>query len=119
MGLAQPAEDEAASFDELAKKGREGRPIPLRDIKELGKKEPIITLPNTADLTKAIEVFGSGVHRLLVVEEGKSDVVGILTQLRMVQFFWDNRQSFPVIDQLYPQYIKDLHIGSSSVLAIK
>ncbi|KAF2272433.1 uncharacterized protein EI97DRAFT_209807 [Westerdykella ornata] len=118
VGLAQPAQDEVASFDELAKKGREGKPIPLRDIKELGKKDPIITLPHTADLTKAIEVLGSGVHRLLVVEEGKPDVIGILTQLRMVQFFWDNRQTFPVLDQLYPQLIKDLHIGSSSVLAI-
>jgi hypothetical protein len=119
IGLAHPSESETASFDELAKKGREGKPIPLRDIKELGPKTPLITLPHTADLTKAMEVFGSGVHRALIVEEGKTDVIGILTQLRLVQFFWDNRQSFPVVDQLYPQLIKDLHIGSPSVVAIK
>jgi CBS domain-containing protein len=119
VGLAHPAENEIASFDELAKKGREGKPIPLKDIKDLSRKGPLITLPATADLTKAIEVFGSGVHRILVVEEGKTDVIGILTQLTMVRFFWENRQSFPVVDQLYPQLIKDLHIGSPSVLAIK
>ena len=28
VGLAHPSEDEVASFDQLAKKGREGKPIP-------------------------------------------------------------------------------------------
>ncbi|KAF2470356.1 uncharacterized protein BDR25DRAFT_34242 [Lindgomyces ingoldianus] len=118
VGLAHPTESDVASFDELAKKGREGKPIPLKDIKDLGKKEPLITLPSTADLTKAMEVFGSGVHRILVVEESSTNVVGILTQLKLVQFFWENRQSFPAVDQLYPLLIKDVNIGSHSVYAI-
>ncbi|KAF2751856.1 hypothetical protein M011DRAFT_473160 [Sporormia fimetaria CBS 119925] len=118
VGLARPAEDEVASYDELAKKGREGKPIPLRDIKDIARKGPLVTLPHTADLTKAVEVFGSGVHRILVTEEGKTDIIGVLTQLRLVQFFWDNRQSFPAVDELYPQFIKDLHIGSPNVLAV-
>lgn len=119
VGLAHPDEADVASFDELAKKGREGKAIPLKDVKDLGKKEPLISLPTSADLTKAMEVFGSGVHRVLVVKEGTTDVVGILTQLRLVQFFWENRQSFPVVDQLYPSLIKDLNLGSHSVIAIK
>ena len=120
VGLAHPDEEDVASFDELAKKGREGKPIPLRDVKEVGnKKEPLITLPHTADLTKAIEVFGSGVHRVLVAEEGTTDVIGVLTQLQLVKFFWENRRTFPDVDQLYPRLIKDLAIGSKSVLAIK
>jgi hypothetical protein len=120
VGLAHPDEEDVASFDELAKKGREGKPIPLRDVKEVGnKKEPLITLPHSADLTKAMEVFGSGVHRVLIAEEGTTNVIGVLTQLRLVKFFWENRQSFPDVDQLYPHLIKDLMIGSKSVLAIK
>jgi hypothetical protein len=120
VGLAHPEEQDTASFDELAQKGREGKPIPLKDVKEVGgKKEPLITLDETTNLSKAIEVFGSGVHRVLVVEEGTSNVVGILTQLRLVQFFWENRQSFPGVDQLYPQLIRDLSLGSKTVLAIK
>jgi hypothetical protein len=92
----------------------------LRDVKEVGnRKEPLITLPHDADLTKAMEVFGSGVHRVLVAEEGTTDVIGVLTQLQLVKFFWENRQSFPDVDQLYPHLIKDLNIGSKSVLAIK
>ncbi|KAF2174773.1 hypothetical protein K469DRAFT_680870 [Zopfia rhizophila CBS 207.26] len=118
VGIAHPTESDIASFDELAKKGRQGKPIPLRDIKDLGRKEPLITLPQTANLAKAMEVFGSGVHRILVVEENTTDVIGILTQLKLVQFFWENRKSFPVVDQLYPQLIKDLNIGSHSVYAI-
>ena len=120
VGLAHPEEGDIASFDELAKKGREGKPIPLKDVKEVGgKKEPLITLPDSADLTKAIEVFGSGVHRLLVAEAGTTNVVGILTQLQLVKFFWENRQSFPAVNQLYPHLLKDLSIGSKNVLAIK
>ncbi|KAI4665080.1 cell separation during budding [Alternaria viburni] len=119
VGLAHPEEGDIASFDELAQKGREGKPIPLKDVKEVGgRKEPLITLDETTDLSKAIEVFGSGVHRVLVAEEGTSNVKGILTQLRLVQFFWENRSSFPGVNQLYPQLIKDLNLGSKTVLAI-
>lgn len=88
-------------------------------MKDLGKKEPLITLPASADLTQAMEVFGSGVHRVLVAEEGSSKVIGVLTQLRLVEFFWENRQSFPAVDQLYSSLIKDLNIGSHSVFAVK
>lgn len=120
VGLAHPDEEDVASFDELAKKGREGKTIPLRDVKEVGYgKDPLVTLPHTADLTKAIEIFGSGVHRVLVTEEDSSDVIGVLTQLRLVRFFWENRQSFPAVDQVYPSLIKDLNIGAKTVLAIK
>lgn len=119
VGLAHPDESDVASFDELAKKGREGKPIPLKDVKDLGKKEPLITLPETADLTKVMEVFGSGVHRVLIAEEGTTNIVAVLTQLRLVRFFWENRQSFPAVDQLYPQFIRELSLGSHSVIAIK
>ncbi|KAF2738302.1 hypothetical protein EJ04DRAFT_486635 [Polyplosphaeria fusca] len=118
VGLAHPDDNDVASFDELAKKGREGKAVPLKDVKDLVKKEPLLALPTNADLTKAMEVFGSGVHRLLVVEENSTNVIGVLTQLRLVQFFWENRQSFPQVDQLYPQLVKDLNIGSHSVYAI-
>ncbi|OCK82426.1 hypothetical protein K432DRAFT_380434 [Lepidopterella palustris CBS 459.81] len=118
VGLAHPAESDTESFNDLVQKGREGKPIPLKDVKDLGKREPLITLPHTDDLAKAMEVFGSGIHRILVVQEHTTDVIGILSQLTLVRFFWENRKSFPAIDQLYPQLIKDLNIGSHSVFAI-
>ncbi|TID14279.1 Ubiquitin-like modifier-activating enzyme [Venturia nashicola] len=116
VGLAQP--EDRQSFKELAQKGREGRPIPLKDVKDLGKKEPLIVLPHTASLTKAAEVFGSGIHRLIVVKEGTQEVVGVLTQLRMVTFFWENGRHFESIEGLYQATLRELDIGSKEVFAI-
>ena len=64
VGLIQPEGDAASSLQELTEKARNGNKIPIRDVQDIGKKEPFITLPHTADLTKAVEVFGSGVHRI-------------------------------------------------------
>lgn len=120
VGLAQPEEEEQiTSFRELAKKAREGSKIPLKDVKDLGREEPLVTLPPSANLVSAIETFGGGVHRIVVVKENSSDVMGIFSQSRLVKFLWENGRSFPVIDQLYPQYLNDLKIGSHQVMSIK
>ncbi|KIW00416.1 uncharacterized protein PV09_08121 [Verruconis gallopava] len=116
VGLAQP--EDRQSFKELAQKGREGKPIPLRDVKDLSKKEPLFTLPHSADLTKAIEILGSGIHRIVIVDEKTGDAVGVLTQLRMVEFFWDNEKHFKPLQELYQATLKDLNIGAYSVFAI-
>ena len=77
-------------------------------------------LPHTAKLTKAIEAFGSGVHRLIIVREWTNEVVGVLSQFKVVKFLWENGKSFPVIDQVCPQMIKDMNIGSqTSLVSIK
>jgi hypothetical protein len=70
-------------------------------------------------LTKAVEVLGSGVHRVIIVREGTTEVIGILSQLRLVKFLWENGKCFPTIDQLYPHTIRDLLIGSQHVVSIK
>lgn len=118
VGLAQPDEDQASSFRELAQKGREGKPIPLKDVKGLGPKEPLVTLPHTATLTKAVEILGSGVHRIIIVQEHTADAIGVLTQLRLVNFFWENGRHFPAIEALYSRTLRDLDIGTHSVFAI-
>lgn len=119
VGLAKPDEEHYQSFNQLAQKGREGKPIPLRDIKDLGRKEPLVKLPHTANLTQAVEVFGSGIHRIVVTKEYNGDVVGVLTQLRLLRFFYENRSGFPPIEHLYGCTLKDLNIGSHTVIAIK
>jgi CBS-domain-containing membrane protein len=119
VGLVQPAEEQLTSFRQLAQKAQEGSKIPLKDVKDLGRKEPLTTLPASASLTTAVETFGSGVHRIVVVKEDSTEVVGIVSQSRLVKFLWENGRSFPMIDQLYPQYLKDLRIGSQDVIAIK
>ena len=63
-------------------------------VKGISRKEGLTTLPDTAHLTKALELFGSGVHRIVIVKENTMDVVGVLTQLRLVQFFLGEQSQF-------------------------
>ena len=119
VGLANPAEDQVESFSEIAKKAREGTPIPLREVKTLCKEVPHVTLSESDDLSKAIERFGSGLHRILVCKDGNTEVVGVLSQLKLVRFLWDNGSSFPPIDSLYPVILRDLNIGTHQTIAIK
>ncbi|OAX85240.1 hypothetical protein ACJ72_00400 [Emergomyces africanus] len=118
VGLVQPSEEHITSMRELARKAREGTEIPLRDVKNLGLNVPITSLPPGASLMRAVEIFGGGIHRIIVTKEDTSEVVGIFSQWRLVKFLWENGQSFPVIDQLYPRYLADLKIGSQQVISI-
>ncbi|KAF7597492.1 cell separation during budding [Aspergillus hancockii] len=118
-GLTQPDEVTLASYEQLARKAKEGIKIPLRDVKDLGRKEPLTTLPASASVMAAVETFGGGVHRVVVVDQHKqNEVVGIFSQYRLVKFLWENGRSFPVIDQLYPQALRELRIGSREVISI-
>ncbi|MCJ1393419.1 cell separation during budding [Xylographa bjoerkii] len=117
-GRLRPDEEHLAFFQDLASKAQQGQEIPIKDAKALGSKEPFVVLPHTANLTKAVEAFGGGVHRIVIAQEGTDEVTGILSQLKLVKFLWENGSSFPVIDQLYPQTIKDLGIGSQHVISI-
>lgn len=119
VGLANPEGEQLETFDALAKKAREGAWIPVRDIQTLAKKGPLITLSESEDLSKAIEHFASGVHRILVCKHGTTEVVGILSQLKVVRFLWDNATSFPAIDALYPVILRDLGVGTRETISIK
>ncbi|KAH8819452.1 hypothetical protein F5884DRAFT_661239 [Xylogone sp. PMI_703] len=118
VGLANPEEGQVEAYEKVARDARAGIPIPVRDVHTLAKKAPMVTLSQMEDLSRAVEIFGSGVHRILVCKEGTSDVVGILSQLRLVQFLWDNGSSFPAIDALYPLILRDLEIGTVQTIAI-
>lgn len=120
-GLTFPPEEHRASYDELAKKAREGEKIPLKDVKGLGmEKEPLVTLPATENVLTAVETFGGGIHRVVVTKEpNDNEVIGIFSQFRLVKFLWENGRSFPAIEELYPQALRELRIGSHNVISIK
>jgi len=122
VGIAQPSEENAEKFANMARSAGESKPIPLRDVRDIGRKDPVTFLPESANLTKAIETFGRGVHRVLVAREGPEgeiEVTGLLSQTRLMRFLWENGRNFPVIDQLYSQYLRDLKIGSNTPISIK
>ncbi|EHY55811.1 cell separation during budding [Exophiala dermatitidis] len=119
VGLIKPDDDDKAEeLERLAQQAREGKAMHLRDIKDLSKKEPLTFLSEESDLIKAVETFGKGVHRVVVINETTKETTGVLSQVRLIKFLWDYGRSFPVLDQLYTQHLRDLKIGSKDVVAI-
>lgn len=119
VGLASPEQNQRVDYDSLARKAREGATIPLVEIQDLSQKAPLTILSERDDLSKAIEHFGSGIHRILICKDGTTEVIGILSQLKLVRFLWEHGTSFPTIDGLYPMSLKDLGIGTPQTIAIK
>ncbi|KAG9244888.1 hypothetical protein BJ878DRAFT_479745 [Calycina marina] len=118
VGLAKPDEDQVDAYNQLAAKTKKQLPVPLREVTTLAKKSALVTLSENDNISKAIEIFGSGVHRILVRKANSTDVVGILSQLKLVQFLWDNGSQFPAIDRLYPVNLRDLGIGTPQIISI-
>ena len=118
VGLAHPPEDLVALYDGVVKKAQARISIPLREIQPICRQESLVTLQGAEDLAKAIEVFGSGIHRLWVTNHA-GQVIGILSQLKLMEFFWNEGINFPLIDDLYPRLIRDLGVGSQQMIAVK
>lgn len=121
VGLAHPDPEYAASFEELSNKAQEGKPVSLRDIMDvdIGRREDLVMLPENAKLPDATKILASGIHRIIVVKEGTHEVVSVLTQLRLVRFFWEYGRHFASVEQLYGHTLTDLMIGSKAVRSIK
>ncbi|KAI0122321.1 hypothetical protein F4814DRAFT_408327 [Daldinia grandis] len=117
VGLAHPSDDLIELYDSIARRAQARDNIPLRDIQPICRKESLITLQGDEDLAKAIEVFGSGVHRVLVCNHS-AEVIGILSQLKLLEFFWHEGINFRVIDDLYPRLLREVGIGSQQILAV-
>lgn len=118
VGLAKPDEDHIELYDGLAKRAQERQAIPLRDIQSICRHEQLVSLPPDEFLPGAIEVFGSGIHHILITTES-GDVVGVLDQLKVLEFFANEGINFPSIDRLYSTSLRDLRIGSQQIIAIK
>ncbi|KAI5460273.1 hypothetical protein BGZ63DRAFT_404752 [Mariannaea sp. PMI_226] len=117
VGLAKPDEDQIEVFNEILAKARQGSQIPLREVFPLFRKDPVVHLSATEDLAQAIQVLGSGIHRL-VVTSPSGDAIGIASQLRLVEFFWNEGVNFPIIDRLYPVLLRDLGIGTKQIVSV-
>lgn len=116
LGMSQP-DAEAAK---IAERARAGETIPLRDVLDhLGAREAPVALTHTANLAQAMVVLGSGNHRVIITKEGTTEAVGVLSQLRLVRFFWENHKNFAATEQLYALTLKELEFGTKEVLAIQ
>lgn len=117
VGLAKPEEEQVALYRDISVKAQSQEEIPLRELQPIFRKEELVKIPAEATLDKAIEVFGGGIHRVLITNRD-SEVVGILSQLRLLEFFWNEAVNFPLIDRLYTILLRDLQIGTQQIIAI-
>ncbi|KAK5993116.1 Protein SDS23 [Cladobotryum mycophilum] len=117
IGLSRPEGHQVALFHDIRSKAQQGTRIPLRDIQSLCLKEALVNLSSSANLSQAIEVLGSGIHRILITGSD-GNIAGIMSQLRMVEFFWNEGVNFPTIDRLYPAMLRDLAIGTQQTISV-
>ncbi|KAG6004331.1 hypothetical protein E4U21_001144 [Claviceps maximensis] len=117
VGLSKPEPEHIELYNEIILQAREGRSITLRQIQPLCKRESLVEVPSTGNLSQAIEILGSGIHRLLV-RNSLGDVVGIISQLRVVDFFWNEGVNFPTIDRLYPVALRDLGMDTRKIISV-
>ncbi|KAI1165306.1 hypothetical protein F5B18DRAFT_611454 [Nemania serpens] len=117
VGLGQPPDDLVTLYDDIAKRAQARDSIPLRDIQPIFRKETLVTLQGDEDLIRATELFGSGIHRILVTNF-QGEVIGILSQIKLLEFFWNEGVNFPVIDELYPKLMKELGVGTHQTIAV-
>jgi hypothetical protein len=119
IGMANPDPEQVAVCQSIAQRAQDRVAIPIRDVLPICHKEPLASLSYNDDLVAAIEVFGSGARRVIVTNPNATEVVGVLSQLHLIQFFWNEAVNFPQIDQLYASTLWDLRIGSQEIIAIK
>ena len=118
IGLAKPDEDQVELFNTLMSKQQMEKPISLREIQPLCHKETQVNLPHNARLSHAMQIMGSGIHQVLVTDENVR-IIGILSQLQLVHFFWNEGVNFPAIDRLYQVVLRDLGVRTKDVISIK
>lgn len=118
VGLAHPNEEQVSLYNAIAQKAQARESIPLRDIQPICRKESLITLQADEDLARAIEVFGSGIHRFLVANNA-GEIMGLISQIKLTEFFWNEGINFRTIDELYPKLMRDLGVGSQQIIAVK
>ena len=115
VGLAKPRPDQVLLYDTISRRARAQDILTLREIQPICQKEDLVILQAEDTLDKAMKAFGSGIHRVLITKGG--NVIGILSQLRIAEFFWREAANFPVIDRLFGAMLRDLGIGAQQIIA--
>lgn len=117
-GLAKPEGHQFTLAKEMMSLAQRGDKISLRQLQPLCNRAPLVKLDAGNNLASTIEILGSGLHRILITNADE-DVIGIMSQLRVLDFFWNEGINFPAIETLYPATLKDLGVGTHQAISIK
>lgn len=118
VGLTKPEDHQVALFNEIISRAQQGQAIPLRTLQPLFGREATVQLDAEDTLAQAVEILGSGIHRI-VVSDFSNHIIGVLSQLRVADFFWNEGINFPTIERLYPVILRDLGIGTQHTISVK
>lgn len=101
------------TFEERIRKARQGIPASVGFAAQFGGgHDPFVHMPSHTSLTAAFERFASGVHRIAVTSSATGDVIGILSQRRMVRYVWNNLRRFPNLEQALESTLEEQKIGT-------
>lgn len=107
--------EHSKTFEERIIKARQGIPASVGFAAQFGGgHDPFVHMTANSSLTAAVEKFASGVHRIAVTSSSGNcaDVIGILSQRRMVRYVWDNLRRFPNLEQALDTTLGDQKIGT-------
>lgn len=96
---------------EVTRQCQLGQPVPVGEIVKLTPKNPFYKLPEQENLSTAMMILGSGVHRVAITNQENTKIKGILSQRRLIKYLWDNARSFQNLEHLFQKTLKDLKIG--------
>ncbi|CDO52475.1 hypothetical protein DV113_003893 [Geotrichum candidum] len=120
LGRIEPADGSNAEVIENVNKARAGQVVPVKFAAQLSAKNPFLTLKSTDTIPRAVEILGSGVHRVAVLDANNPEiVVGILSQRRLLRFIWEQGRVFTSLQPLFHKSLEELGIGSKGVISIQ
>jgi CBS domain-containing protein len=118
LGHVEPI-DNSPEVAQYVIKARAGKEVPVKFVSQLGIKDPYVVIPSNATLSTAVEILGNGVHRIAICDpHTPSDIVGIVSQRRLIRYIWENGRLFKSLETLFQTPLSELKVGSTNVLSI-
>lgn len=103
----------------LISKAKRGEQVPVKFVTQLVPKNPFYKLSEQEHLSSVVEILGTGVHRIAIVDPDFTRITGILSQRRLIKYFWDNARRFPSLEPLFQSTLAELSIGEKNVVSIQ
>ncbi len=108
FGVGTDAKDAVKLWDHF-------RAVYLSDV---SSHNPLLRLTPSDKLTEALELLSSGVHHIIIVDEGdRRKVVNILSQFDLLKFLDENSDLIPLKKLLHP--VGSMDIGTHAAAGFK
>lgn len=115
--VSEDVTDDINTIQAYINKGKKGGEVPIDVILKLNHKNPFIKFNQYDTLGSIVEVLGNGVHRVAIVDD-HTKIIGILSQRRLIKYFWENARRFDSLDLLFNSTLQELKIGSNTPITI-